>query len=515
MFNFTSGILDKIKKNFPVIKRINKAAELMDSGQFEQAFEILERSKKTSVGTVRSGVCFLHGMALREWSKQIWESSRALNMLEQSDLDFQEAAKLCPSNPEQLRFDIEHQWANTIAEYGKRTKTPEKITFFLQAIEKYMDVENTIANRAALYNDWGNVLWDLAMSGASKEPLKVLDDACDKFQQGIALDGKSASIYSNWGRAIFSQAVQVNDIHLFCRSEDKFQQALNLDPNNQNAIAGMGAVCSELASRCSDAKAGQYFEKGCCCLEKAIQIKPLDYEPYYNLANLYWQYGKKEPDPKLFNDMMRKGLEYTCKSVEINQENAESYLVWGGILLEQSFRLNGDEKRKLLLSAHSKFEDAMNYRSDFTNAHINQGTVFLNLAKVCEEAMKTEMLRKSCEHYRTAIHLEPEIGIPAASNDLMVGLFRISQRVHDKEKHQALDEVISMYETIPSIRIGPWAYNVACAYMLKNDVDNAQKWLLIGEGGNALETRHHAMTDPDMEAVRSEAWFLNIRWKGE
>ncbi len=515
MFNFLNGIMDKVKENAPAVKRIRKAAELMESGQFEPACELLERSKKTSSGTLKAGVCFLHGVALYQWSKEVSESSAAMEMLERACSNHKQASKLCSSKLKELHFSIEYEWANAIAEYGRRIKSPENMKHYLQAIEKYRAAENILANQPEVYNGWGNVLYDMAADQPVADRQKTLDEACEKFQRGLALDKKSASLHSNWGRVLFCQAMQSNDIQLFHQSIERFQDALGCDPDFQNAVAGMGAACSELVLRCPDWQAKTYFEKSRLYLEKAIQLKPRDDESLYNLAYLYCEYGKRGVDPASFDDLMEKGADYARKSVEVNEENAEGYLVWGNVLLEQSFRLDGVEKRKLLLDAHFKFEDAMKYRSGFTQAHVNQGTVFLNLAKVCEAAMKAEMLQKSCEHYRTSIQLEPEIGIPNASNNLLIGLFRLSELVQGEEKHRTLDEAISMYETMPTVQIGPWAYNVACAYMLKEDQENVKKWLLIGEKENALETRQNAMRDPDMQPVWSEDWFQKIRWKGE
>ncbi len=515
MFNIFQAISDKIKENSPVVKRFKEAAELIDAGHYSEAHELLERAQKTSFGLLKAGVYMLNGIALRCWSKEILDRQAAVEMLDQACQDLKLASEECASEDDDLRFSVEYEWANAIAEYGRRAIMPEKAILFQQAIVKYSTADMIKSDQPELYNAWGNVLWDAAVNSPAGESPKMLDEACEKFQRAVELDEMSAGLYSNWGRVIFAQALQTNNVDHFRQAEERFQRAVDLDPNFQHAFAGMGAVCSELSVRSPDGQAKQYFEKSSRCLENAVQLKPGDYESYYNLGNLYWRYGQREAESRSFTRFMKKGINFVSKSVEINEENADAYLVWGGILLEQAFRAEGEAKRKLLLDAHFKLQDAMNYRSNFVEAHVNQGSVFLNLAKVCEDSMVTEMLRKSCEHYRTAIRIDPVIGVPGASNNLLVGLFRMSERLAGEEKQQVLDEVIAIYETYPATRIGSWAYNVACAYMLKNDEKNVKKWLLIGEQENALETRHCAMNDSDLEPVRSETWFQNIRWRGE
>jgi tetratricopeptide (TPR) repeat protein len=66
-----------------------------------------------------------------------------------------------------------------------------------------------------------------------------------------------------------------------------------------------------------------------------------------------------------------------------------------------------------------------------------------------------------------------------------------------------------------SLKTGAGAYNLACIYALRGNKEECKKWLLTGQEARTLFTRETAMEDKDLESVRNEQWFKEIKWKGE
>lgn len=66
-----------------------------------------------------------------------------------------------------------------------------------------------------------------------------------------------------------------------------------------------------------------------------------------------------------------------------------------------------------------------------------------------------------------------------------------------------------------SLKKGSAAYNLACIYALRGNKEECRKWLLTGQEAGTLVTRDHAMKDSDLDSVRNEPWFKEIKWKGE
>ena len=66
-----------------------------------------------------------------------------------------------------------------------------------------------------------------------------------------------------------------------------------------------------------------------------------------------------------------------------------------------------------------------------------------------------------------------------------------------------------------SLKKGSGAYDLACVYARRGNKEECRKWLLVGQEAGTLMTRDHAMKDKDLESVRGEAWFKEIKWRGE
>ena len=149
----------------------------------------------------------------------------------------------------------------------------------------------------------------------------------------------------------------------------------------------------------------------------------------------------------------------------ISPHDYKAYTNWGAALSDIS-ALNGGDK-ELLEEAISKYKKAIEIRPDYYEAYSNWGEVIIRLS-------------------------------------VLKGV--------DKGLLGEAEHILLKAE---DIKRGSGAYNLACVRCRLDDVEGCEKWLQVGEEEGKLETRDHAMGDDDLEKVRGDKWFKELKWKGE
>jgi tetratricopeptide (TPR) repeat protein len=153
--------------------------------------------------------------------------------------------------------------------------------------------------------------------------------------------------------------------------------------------------------------------------------------------------------------------------VKIKPDDHMAYNNWGNALGDWA-KLKGDEK--LFEQACQKYEQAIKIKPDMHEAYNNWGDTFTDWAQLKIGTPEYEVLLKQAE----GKCLKAE-----------------------------------------SLKKGAGAYNLACVYALRGDKEQCRKWLLVGQETGTLPTRSEAMKDSDLDIVKGEPWFKEIKWKGE
>jgi len=176
--------------------------------------------------------------------------------------------------------------------------------------------------------------------------------------------------------------------------------------------------------------------------------------------------AKLRGDQNLLNQACQK-FEQAIQFVNIESEKYGIYCNWGVGLAEWA-KLKGDEK--LFEQAHQKFEQAVNIEPNKHGVYDNWAGTLIHWSKL-------------------------KIGPPQCESLL----------------NQAEEKALKA----ESLRKGSSAYKLVKIYARRNDKENCRKWLLVGQDAGTLPTRDEAMKDRDLDSVKNEAWFKEIKWKGE
>jgi len=81
------------------------------------------------------------------------------------------------------------------------------------------------------------------------------------------------------------------------------------------------------------------------------------------------------------------------------------------------------------------------------------------------------------------------------------------------KKQGLLKKTEALFQKVETLKPGCAAYNMACCLALQGDPDKCREWLNISEQHGKLVTKEDAMEDKDLESVRGEEWFKNLKWK--
>jgi tetratricopeptide (TPR) repeat protein len=171
---------------------------------------------------------------------------------------------------------------------------------------------------------------------------------------------------------------------------------------------------------------------------------------------------------RLYNEnKYEEACDKCAELVKLKPDMPQAYNIWGNALADWA-KLTGNET--LFKNAYSKYAKAVEIKPDYYDAYDNWSVSLLDWARI-------------------------KIGMPEYE-----GLLK-----------QAEEKCFK----VESLKSGYAAYDLACIYALRGNKPECKKWLLAGQEAGTLEPKKHAMKDKDLKNVRDEAWFKEIKWKGE
>jgi tetratricopeptide (TPR) repeat protein len=222
-----------------------------------------------------------------------------------------------------------------------------------------------------------------------------------------------------------------------------------------------------------------------------------------NLGNL-----AKTKEGQEAEDLFKEAVEKFAKALEIKPDFHIAYNNWGTYLGNLAGQKAGREAEDLFKEAFDKYARALEIKPDFHIAYHNWGTYLGNLAGLKEGKDAEDLFKKAFEKYARALEIKPD------NHDTYknwgANLLRLAVKKEGREKEKWLGMAIEKLGEAEKIREGAGAYNLACVYSLKGDMEESLRWLEKSLKLSIAPPRKHIEQDTDLEPVRKNPRFNQL-----
>ena len=332
-------------------------------------------------------------------------------------------------------------------------------------------------------------------------------DASKEYKAATELKLKFHEAYNNWGNALVNLAQTKSGIEaeaLYKDSFEKYQHATLLKPDDHEAYYNWGTALDALAQTKSGIEAEALYKDSFEKYDYATQLKPDDHEAYNNwgnaLVNLAQTKSGVEAE-KLYNEAFEK-YDY---ATQLKPDEHKVYYNWGVALSNLAQTKSGIEAEALYNKSFEKYQQAVQYKPNSYEAYYNWGNALVNLAQTKSGVEAEALYKDSFEKYHQATQLKPD-GHEAYYNWGTV-LTHLAQTKSGVEAEKLYNEAFEKYQL--AIKNGGSSYNLACLYAIRNNKEEALKYLERSLSRNEASVEF-VEKDKDWDGLRGDSDFKRI-----
>ena len=288
-------------------------------------------------------------------------------------------------------------------------------------------------------------------------------DASKEYKAATELKLKFHEAYNNWGNALVNLAQTKSGIEaeaLYKDSFEKYHQATQLKPDDHEAYYNWGTALDALAQTKSGVEAEALYKDSFEKYDYATQLKPDEHKVYYN---------------------------------------------WGVALSNLAQTKSGIEAEALYNKSFEKYQQAVQYKPNSYEAYYNWGNALVNLAQTKSGVEAEALYKDSFEKYHQATQLKPD-GHEAYYN-WGNALSELAQTKSGVEAEKLYNEAFEKYQL--AIKNGGSSYNLACLYAIRNNKEEALKYLERSLSRNEASVEF-VEKDKDWDGLRGDSDFKRI-----
>ncbi len=405
-----------------------------------------------------------------------------------------------------------HNWGSTLSQLASiEADRDRKKNLLNQAIEKYEKALVINPNLEYAYKGWGNRLAEFADIETDKDRKKtLLHQAIDKYEKALAIDPNLEQAYNGWGNVLSDFADIETDKDrkktLLHQAIDKYKQTLAINPNLEGAFNGWGNVLSDFAGIETDKdRKKTLLHQAIDKYEKVLAINPNFEHAYNGWGNVLSDFADIETDKDRKKTLLHQAIDKYEKVLAINPNYEAAYYGWGNRLAQfADIETDKDKKKTLLDQAIDKFEKALAINPNYEYPYNDWGNVLSELADIETDAdRKMTLLNQAIVKYEKAIKINPNNGPYNNYASTLCQTYHLTKNPADLKK------ALEMAEKAYSLNQESGVYNMACAYSLLGEQDQALVWLT-----RAIKikpyTKKELLEDIDLAPLRDEPGFQKI-----
>ncbi|HYI13460.1 MAG TPA: hypothetical protein VEK57_30735 [Thermoanaerobaculia bacterium] len=213
-------------------------------------------------------------------------------------------------------------------------------------------------------------------------------------------------------------------------------------------------------------------------------------------------------DSENVDPLWKEAIEKYAAALQIRPDMYVALYNWGTTLAHQAKTKSGEEADVLWNAACEKYAAAVQIKPDDHETLNNWGNALDEQAKTKSGEEAEGLWRAAYEKYAAAVQIEPDDH--RVLNNWGVALMVQASNASAERKEDLLSAAVEKCSLANEIVPGEGSYNLACVAGIRGDAEECRKWLLHAKEHGKLPDREHMLADPDLAAVRDEAWFREL-----
>ena len=407
-----------------------------------------------------------------------------------------------------LKFhEAYNNWGNALVNLAQTKSGIEAEALYKDSFEKYQHATLLKPDDHEAYYNWGTALDALAQTKSGIEAEALYKDSFEKYDYATQLKPDDHEAYNNWGNALVNLAQTKSGVEaekLYNEAFEKYDYATQLKPDEHKVYYNWGVALSNLAQTKSGIEAEALYNKSFEKYQQAVQYKPNSYEAYYNWGNALVNLAQTKSGVEA-EALYKDSFEKYHQATQLKPDGHEAYYNWGNALSELAQTKSGVEAEALYKDSFEKYHQATQLKPDGHEAYYNWGNALSDFAQTKSGVEAEALYKDSFEKYQHATQLKPD-GHEAYYNWGTV-LTHLAQTKSGVEAEKLYNEAFEKYQL--AIKNGGSSYNLACLYAIRNNKEEALKYLERSLSRNEASVEF-VEKDKDWDGLRGDSDFKRI-----
>ncbi|PHR70057.1 MAG: hypothetical protein COA67_09010 [Lutibacter sp.] len=366
-----------------------------------------------------------------------------------------------------------------------KSRFEENEEVFLEKIQQ-KDFEGAKEELSIFYHAWGNEIYYDAKSTSNENLYK---ESFEKYKEAIMLSLKNSGVFNDYGNAISDLAKSTSNENLFKESFEKYENAIKLNPNNDLVYYNYGTSIAGLARLSPNV---DLYKESIEKFEEVIKLNPKFDSVYDNYGNVIFELAELTSDKDLYKESFEKYEE----ALKLTPKSEIAYCNYATALTSLA-RLTSDVG--LYKESFEKFKKTIILNPKYEMAYCNYGNSLSDLAELTSDI---ELFKESFEKYEEALKLKPKD--KNIYYNYGTAILDLAKLTLDKEMFKK-----SMLFLEKGYKLGGEGYNLACAYAMMKDKENALKYLQESLEEEQITTAK-VLADDDWKEYLEDKDFIKI-----
>lgn len=378
-------------------------------------------------------------------------------------------------------------------------------------VNDFTDIEHVISELLTIKEEFANakppelLLMEEQLANAKQD---IEDLGIKNLKKQSELE-RSRNLLKRESLKYFTKGVEFQIDNKLEEAIEEYKLASELNPKNSSTLYNWGTALGNLADRKEGKEAEGLYKQAIEKNKKVIELKPDDYEAYNNWGVCLMNIANCK-EGKETEILYEEAFEKYKKAVEIKPDYDRTFNNWGNLLGNLAYTKKGKEAEDLYNKAFDKYKKALEIKPDVDKAYYNWGNLLVKLAKTKKGKDAEKLYNKAFDKYKKAIEIKP--GNYEVYNNWGYPLLLLAKTKEGKEAENLYDKAIEKGKK--SFELGGQCYNLACAYSLKHEKENALHYLDISLEKNEIKV-DFVRKDEDWQYYLKDSEFIEILKKYE